>query len=278
MTAFDTRQGQSGSISSLFRRPSSILTYHTLVPKPSLYVYSTSLTQFREHLRWISQIPSSSLLIESRPDVTFDDGRVSDHQFALPVLEDYKVRATFFVSAGLIENQADFMNWRQVRELISLGHSVQSHGWSHLLLTQVSKLTLYRELEMSKKKLEDRLGVLVDSISLPGGRWNADVLYACGQVGYRRVFHSDPWLLPEMRMNVLFSGRLMMRNTTDVQKLGRLLTGRGGEILWLRTQRGITEIARRVVGDRGYHYMWHAIARLAKLADRRQDQADSVSH
>ena len=85
----------------------------------------------------------------------------------------------------------------ELKELLARGHAVQAHGWSHKMLTQCSPAELYDELRRSKETLEDVLGASVDTMSLPHGRWNRQVLAACSQAGYKKVYTSDPSVSPQ---------------------------------------------------------------------------------
>jgi peptidoglycan/xylan/chitin deacetylase (PgdA/CDA1 family) len=246
---------------------SPILTYHEIAPQSSKYIYSVSSHQFEEHLRLFLELnlPSSSKIV-----VTFDDGKLSDHNFALPLLERHRIPATFFVTVGHIGNQVSHMNWEQLRLIASLGHSVQSHGWSHLLLTKATQSERHQELVRSKKTLEDRLGLPVASISLPGGRWNAEVLRACANAGYTHVYHSDPWKSNERQDNVEFLGRLMVRNTDSVRRLHRLLSRKSADLFRLWVQHQTKEAVKKLLGDDTYQYLWSSVGRLSRITDARQ--------
>jgi peptidoglycan/xylan/chitin deacetylase (PgdA/CDA1 family) len=242
--------------------PSPILTYHIVAAERSRYIYSISSDRFEEHLSLFSQLGADDSAKVAQ--VTFDDGGISDYEFALPLLNKHKICATFFVASGLIEKAPGFMSWEQVCRIASAGHSVQSHGWSHLLLTRASPLELQNELEWSKKILEDRLGLPISAISLPGGRWNSRVLGACAKAGYLHVYHSDPWLPDKRIEGVNFVGRLMVRNTMSADRMRRLLLGDSKTILTLRIQHKLKQDFRRLVGDDRYHRLWRAVRRLAQ--------------
>jgi peptidoglycan/xylan/chitin deacetylase (PgdA/CDA1 family) len=242
--------------------PSQVLTYHIIAPKASRYLYSASCEQFEEHLKMICEL--SSARSTGAPVVTFDDGALSDFEFALPLLEKHKVRAIFFITAGLIENTKGFMNWPQVREIESLGHSVQSHGWSHVLLTRANQASLLKELEGSKKTLEDRLGRQVESLSLPGGRWNARALAACTEAGYRAVYHSNPWKIIETDVGLIFTGRLMVRNSMKARQLNDILCGKRRSVMYYRMQYLLKEAGKGLVGDKLYHSLWRGLARITR--------------
>jgi len=101
----------------------------------------------------------------------------------LPLLEKHGCKAIFFVIAGRIGRQNDFMTWTQLREILSLGHRVEAHGWSHTFLTDCSDYQLTLELNQSKQSIEDRLGTRVEALSAPHGRWNRRVASECVRAG-----------------------------------------------------------------------------------------------
>src|SRR6266568_4559812 len=130
-----------------------ILAYHEILPEPARYVYRVSTARFREHLDFLATQrrttdPSAS---GHYPQITFDDGHVSNAVHALPMLDKAGCKATFFVLAGRVGQIVDAMSWEQARSVVASGHDVQSHGWSHRLLTQCSPKDLARELVYSKK-------------------------------------------------------------------------------------------------------------------------------
>ena len=49
------------------------------------------------------------------------------------------------------------MTWSNLKEMISEGMSVQSHGFSHRPLASLSKEEIYEDLKRSKTELEENL-------------------------------------------------------------------------------------------------------------------------
>jgi peptidoglycan/xylan/chitin deacetylase (PgdA/CDA1 family) len=237
-----------------------ILTYHEVWPKSSAYLYSVTTSQLEAHLQLIQAIRNSDSSKVRVPRVTFDDGHISTHQHALGLLEKYSLPAIFFVTVGFVEARQEIMGWAQLRDLVSQGHEVQSHGWSHAHLTKCTDAELANELERPKRTLEDGLGVAVDALSFPGGRWNARVLEACARIGYRRVYASQP-CLQRRREGVELRGRLMVRRTTEVRHLEELFRGSSFAMLRLRARNALGETAKFLFGDRAYLRLWRILAR-----------------
>jgi peptidoglycan/xylan/chitin deacetylase (PgdA/CDA1 family) len=226
-----------------------ILTYHEIVPTPSRYVYSATVTQLNEHLAAVRDLPGDV----GTPPITFDDGHASHYRYALPLLEKAGVKATFFVTPGWTGCRPGYMDWPQLIDLIHMGHEVQAHGWSHTLLTACTPEELTGELRRSRETLEDRLATPVNAISFPGGRYNAEVLRACVREGYRRVFTSNPYCAPTTRNGLTISGRAMIRHTYGVQELITLLRSEATPLSPQRVKFKMKQSVRAIVGDRFYH-------------------------
>ena len=158
----------------------------------------------------------------SEREITFDDGEQSQYHNALPLLTECEIKATYFVTPGLIGTAAKFLGWDELRALQAAGHSIQSHGWSHKFLTFCSEAELAHELRASKQSLEDNLGNAVEEISVPGGRWNPRVIHACAAVGYKRIYVSDPWIEAEIAASEVI-GRFMVRRNTTIAELKKIV-------------------------------------------------------
>lgn len=232
-----------------------IVTYHEIGPEPNTYIYSTTCGIVREHLNYLRTVTT----FEANTGITFDDGHVSHHRYAAPLLEEFGFRGIFFVTAGWIGVREGFMNWNEVEELARRGHVVQSHGWSHALLTQCDDSALQAELSLSKATLEDRLGSAITSISMPGGRWNSRVLRACAAAGYRHVFHSNPFHSNANEYGIALSGRVMLRRTTTVKSLREISAAEHQPLSALRVRHGLKTGLRTILGDRLYQTAWEVL-------------------
>ena len=238
---------------------SCLFTYHEIIPADSRYLYRVTSSTFENHLSFISSVrknPSATAV----PQISFDDGHCSNYENAFPMLERFGLKATFFVLAGRIGTPGAYISWGQAREMASAGHRIESHGWSHRILTQCSSLELDQELSDSKREIEDRLGVEVDSISAPGGRWNERVVDACVRAGYNCLFHSNPWAPVSLRKEIRVQGRQMVTGQMDALQLQKLMRIGRIERNYLRARYAAKERARLVLGEQLYHKLWCWIA------------------
>ena len=246
------------------------LAYHEVTTAEPLYLYGVSADRFKTHVRRVAQLNSISSASATPVQISFDDGHSSQFEFALPVLEEFSVKAQFFVTAGWTEKRNGYMSWAQLAELAVLGHDVQAHGWSHKLLTQCSDVELEEELKRSKGEMESRLGKKVDALSAPGGRCNEQVLAACARNGYRRVFTSDPWTESERLSEIDIFGRWMVTRQMSEIQLGNMVEGEG--LGFQHAKYLLKETAKKVLGDRAYQSLWRSLSRKNESLERTEEK------
>lgn len=234
-----------------------LVTYHGIAPRQTPYLYDVSTTLFEEHLKLLT---SRNAERKQSAAVTFDDGHLSNYENAFPILERLNLRAAFFLLVGSIGNSPNCITWEQAREMSAAGHRMQSHGWSHTLLTSCSEKQFEQEMDRSKKVLEDRLGTEVDSISAPGGRWNRRVLEACRRAGYKFFYHSNPWADRAEVEGVTVRGRMMITGKMDARALQRILDSSPARRKIQLAAYSAKEIARTIMGDTLYHGLWKWVA------------------
>ena len=109
---------------------------------------STSISpeDFRAHLEYLrensfSVLPLPEMMDKIRqqlplPDravaITFDDGYISIYENAFPLLQEFSMPFTLFLSTNPIDNnQPGYLNWDQVRELSAAGVQIANHLVSH---------------------------------------------------------------------------------------------------------------------------------------------------
>jgi peptidoglycan/xylan/chitin deacetylase (PgdA/CDA1 family) len=165
---------------------------------------SLSAKAFELQLKWLKENNYIGLRQDElpeaiqRPDfgghryivISFDDGYSDNIDVALPLLDAYGFKATFFVVAGMVKNEQRMatrtghmlyphrlmMNCGDLRQLCKDGMEVGSHGWSHQQATRINGGSIQdfsEELIRSKNLLEDITGSPVHSFSYPNGQRGA---------------------------------------------------------------------------------------------------------
>jgi peptidoglycan/xylan/chitin deacetylase (PgdA/CDA1 family) len=157
-------------------------------------------------------------------EITFDDGNLSDATIALPALVKRGLRATFFVCAGRI-GQPGYLDALALREMLSAGMAIGSHGWQHVDWRHCDDAVLERETQGALDAIGDVLGQTINQVGVPFGSYDRRVLSRLRRCALRTVFTSDGgraqatgWLVP----------RHSYTNDWQEGKLGKLATAADG--------------------------------------------------
>ncbi|MBK7972203.1 MAG: polysaccharide deacetylase family protein [Deltaproteobacteria bacterium] len=126
--------------------------------------------------------------------VTLDDGLVSQHRVAFPVLRDLGFGATVFVPTAKLGTSADWnlpdsfpdfplMSWDDAAEMVAGGIEVEPHGRHHRSLTALDAGALADEVGGAAADLESRLGRKPQVFSYPYGHEDERVRAAVRSAG-----------------------------------------------------------------------------------------------
>jgi peptidoglycan/xylan/chitin deacetylase (PgdA/CDA1 family) len=193
------------------------------------------------------------------PELTFDDGHISNLEIAAPILQSRGLTARFFITAGWTGTKPGYMGWAELRSLHGAGHAIGAHGWSHKLLTHCSDDELQTELGRPRLTLEDKLGSSVATMSLPGGRADRRVLAACANAGYTQVYTSEP--RSEALPLGATVGRVTILGTMQPEWIARLFELDGRALAKLERRYRMKEAAKKLLGDRLYAGLWARLNR-----------------
>lgn len=108
--------------------------------------------------------------------LTFDDGYDDHYTEAFRLLKEYDMKGVFYIISGKPDNDAEYATWAQIQEMAEQGQEIGSHTISHPTLTTLSSEALKKELEESKKVLEEKIGKPIISLCYPGGDYDQVVL------------------------------------------------------------------------------------------------------
>ncbi|MBU2510540.1 polysaccharide deacetylase family protein [bacterium] len=177
-----------------------ILLYHDIPPD--------NVKQFSQQLHWLSKrwsfispnlfakfLSGETQLKEDSLLLTFDDGYSSNLEASVKVLKPMGIQALFFVIPQFIETEdkesshlfiqnnlfpdikitsirdhSRSMTWKELEQLLELGHSIGSHTFSHARLSEISdEEVLKKEIISSGNKIESNLGMKVDHFAYTFG-------------------------------------------------------------------------------------------------------------
>jgi peptidoglycan/xylan/chitin deacetylase (PgdA/CDA1 family) len=168
--------------------------------------------------------------------ITFDDGNASDLEIALPALLKRGMTAAFFVCAGRVGTRG-YLNAAAIRQLLSAGMRVGSHGMNHVDWRKLGNSELHVEIADAKYMLEDICGTEIDEVSIPFGYYDRRVLAKLRSEGYSRAYTSGggtasrgAWLKPRNTLDRSWQGKNVLKELaareTYARRLRQALAGR----------------------------------------------------
>jgi len=168
-----------------------ILMYHSIsdnlfAKSHPYYQINTSPGVFSRQMRWLRQngyrtmdLGEMLAAMHAGADlsrvvvITFDDGYQDFYTDGLAVMKQCGFTATIFLATDRIQNVAmriegaDYLTWREVRELHAEGIQFGSHTVTHPDLRSLGPEQIDYELGRSKEVIEQSLGAPVTSFSYP---------------------------------------------------------------------------------------------------------------
>lgn len=146
---------------------------------------------------WVSELffrdiieMAQSVETENRISVTFDDGNLSDLDIAMPILRDNSLSGSFFVLTGRL-NKAGYLGSDHLTRLLDAGMTIGLHGRDHVDWRKLDPDGLGEETEMSRDILQQAAGVKIDSVGIPFGAYNRNVIAVLKHQGFAKIFTSD---------------------------------------------------------------------------------------
>jgi peptidoglycan/xylan/chitin deacetylase (PgdA/CDA1 family) len=170
---------------------------------------SNEMNLFREHMAYIRDhfncVLPGDKLSDSTTNIclTFDDAYFDFYHYVFPVLKQFKLRAMLGVPVRFIgeatdlpaekrlslkhddiyrgdnyKTHASFCTYAELQEMIDSGLvCIASHSYTHSNLVE-DDVDMDYELGESKRVLEERLNIKVDTFIIPFGRYDTKVLQA----------------------------------------------------------------------------------------------------
>lgn len=202
------------------------------------------------------EIRAGSAPLPPRPIIiTFDDGYQSNYALAYPELRRNGFRATIFVAPEpdaetreLIEGIDGFLSEAQLREMSENRISIQSHGLTHRILTELDDEEVRRELLASKTRLEAITGRKVDHLAIPRAGYSRKIRRFASEAGYRTVCANNKGSASALSSPMALPRIVVERDMTIEEFRDYCLGPRGA--LALRILGNLKRIPERIGGAR----------------------------
>jgi len=172
----------------------AILLYHSVNDKN---LFLREMLYLKKNFRFVLPKDLKKEILEAKNNkenivcLTFDDGELGNYTTALPILEDLGIKATFFITAGLLGKYIDgpfgkrpMMNDQQVHELFYLGHEIGAHTMTHPKLTEIPLAEARKEIFQSKFYLENLIDSPIISFAYPCGAFNETISNLVKEAGF----------------------------------------------------------------------------------------------
>lgn len=246
--------------------PGVIVNFHRVADHATEHWMTATTEAFARHIEFLArryrivslgdlrERLSAPLNREPLVAVTFDDGYADCLDCAVPVLEERRAPAAFYVCTSFLDADGDLahdarrgfgglakMNERDVAELALRGFEVGSHTRSHLDFRGASPREIDEEIQASRERLERISGVRCHGLSVPFGspaHCRPEVFASARAHGYRYVLsHFDGQNFPGddtfhlLRVRPSLEGLLSLRAAAE--------GWRGVTGLWRRVPRSV---------------------------------------
>ena len=213
---------------------------------------------FERHLCWLSEqgwrsftvselVEQADTLPEKSFAITFDDGYADNLLLALPLLKKYHCKATLYLVVDRFNRDWSMQRKRhhddgelqqetkltdeQVQEMLDSGCiELGSHSMTHANFLNIESAAVYQELVESKKALEDRFGISVNSFAYPFGFYLPQQLGLVKQAGYSSAVTTREGIVDARNWEPLELRRIKISGKDNW--LAFLLRMRGGRRGW----------------------------------------------
>jgi peptidoglycan/xylan/chitin deacetylase (PgdA/CDA1 family) len=188
-----------------------VMMYHDILPEKEVF-FDVTVEELKQHFQLIKDLGLTPISLEElvhhlylgtslppKPIVlTFDDGYLGHYTHVYPLLKEYNYPATFSIFTDKVDGKIagrSTVTWAQLQEMAANPLvTIAAHSVTHPPdLTQIDPDQMLREVQDSKRRLEEKLGIPIDYFTYPEGHYNEAVAQAVAEAGYRAALTMDDW-------------------------------------------------------------------------------------
>lgn len=117
---------------------------------------------------------------ENKVALSFDAAwGAEDFQQIMEILDKHKVKVTFFMTGGWVEDNPDC-----VKELVEKGHDLGNHSEHHYDMTTISNAEKEEEMKLVHDRVKELTGYEMELFRPPYGAYDNDVIKTAYQLDY----------------------------------------------------------------------------------------------
>ncbi len=185
---------------------------------------------------------------------TFDDGHATNYSAAC-LLQEHGFSADFFVNSSTI-NTKNFLSSSQLKEMVSMGMSIQSHGHTHEFMNDLDDEALLDQLKRSKDLIGDACGREVTIFAPPGGRYDERLKAIAKSSGYSAISNSEPGYMNLDKVDLFSIPRVAVTSATSKDLYEQLLYCESAPIRKDQIKYFVTKQAKKILGNQRYEVIW----------------------
>jgi peptidoglycan/xylan/chitin deacetylase (PgdA/CDA1 family) len=222
-----------------------ILMYHYIsIPPDDADKYRTDLSvapdTFREQMTYLAEnefetidLYDLSLAITDKKElpqkpiiITMDDGYRDNFENAFPILQEFGMKATFFVVTEFIDQEiGNYMTWNMAKEMAEAGMRIEPHSKTHADLSGQEREYIIYEVLGSQESIAAHLGYTPRYFCYPGGRYDESTLEVVQDLDFWGAVTTTggEWHGYDDRYEW---SRVRMRNTTTLSEFIKMVNPR----------------------------------------------------
>ncbi len=214
------------------------LMFHDVKKNPSRW--NTKPERFGELIKLIAEHQNSEKVV-----LTIDDAGKGNFEYILPILEEFGIKAHFFVPTMFISDGirvSSYMTSIQIKEISDLGHYIGSHSHSHPKnISLICEEQIKQEWLISKEILESITGKTILTCSIPGGFYSLHQAQIIKDLGYQSIYNSVPRFNVNELNGLQINGRFSIERDITNRELNLILNMNNFNELKLKIRQNISQ-------------------------------------
>ena len=188
-----------------------VLLYHDISDDFS-DAYTVTATQFASQMEWLYCNGYQAVSLKQLADsplprkavvITFDDGYASFMDFAFPLLQYYRFKATINIIGSYVgsyfsmNGNRPMLSWDEYRYLVAGGtvdlgcHTQKLHVFHHRGVVDVPERTLRDDLDLFQKTMTAEIGKPSEIMAWPYGFYSGNTMKIAAQAGFQYMLTSQ---------------------------------------------------------------------------------------